>query len=62
LLDAAIEDEHGVPQDIALVHSAGYGLDEKAVETLRTWRFQPGTSDNLPVATIATIDTIFSAR
>ncbi|MGA2599372.1 MAG: TonB family protein [Bryobacteraceae bacterium] len=57
-----VVDEHGVPQDIALVHSLGYGLDEKAVETLRTWRFQPGTSDNLQVATIATIDMIFSVR
>ncbi len=54
-----VVDENGVPQDIALVHSAGYGLDEKAVETLRKWRFKPGNSDNLPVATIAAIEVIF---
>jgi protein TonB len=56
-----VVDEHGVPQDIALAHSMGYGLDEKAVETLRTWRFQPGTSDNVPVATINTVEMTFSA-
>ena len=56
-----VVDEHGVPQDIALIHSVGYGLDEKAVEALRTWRFQPGASDNLPVATIVTIEMIFRA-
>ncbi len=56
-----VVDAQGRPQDIVLVHSAGYGLDEKAVETLRKWRFQPGTSDNVPVATINTVEMNFNA-
>ena len=47
-----VVDENGVPQDISLIHSAGFGLDEKAVQTVRTWRFRPGqdgSGQNVPV-------------
>jgi len=54
-----VVDDHGVPQDIALVRSLGYGLDEEAFDAVRTWRFRPGTSDNRPVATIAIIEVNF---
>ncbi len=54
-----VVDDQGKPQDIALIQSLGYGLDEKAVEAVRAWRFRPGTSDNLPVATIVPVEVKF---
>lgn len=39
----------GKPHDITVVKKLGYGLDEKAVEAARQWRFQPATRDGKPV-------------
>jgi len=49
----------GVPRDIKVARSVGLGLDEKAIETVRTWKFDPGTKDGKPVATYATIEVAF---
>src|ERR1700686_532154 len=46
----------GVPRDIKVARSVGLGLDEKAIETVKTWKFDPGTKDGKPVATYATIE------
>jgi outer membrane biosynthesis protein TonB len=35
------------------------GLDEKAVEALRMWRFQPGTKDGHPVAVEISVEVNF---
>jgi len=35
----------GRPTNIRVVNSLGMGLDEKAIETVRTWRFEPGKKD-----------------
>jgi TonB family protein len=40
----------GRPRNLAVVRSLGMGLDEKALETVRTWRFEPGKMDGRPVA------------
>lgn len=49
----------GKLQDIAVVHSLGYGLDEKAVECVQSWRFQPGRKNWVPYATSANIEVSF---
>src|SRR5438128_11762857 len=49
----------GVPRDIKVARSVGLGLDEKAIETVKTWKFDPGTKDGKPVATYATIEVAF---
>jgi TonB family protein len=49
----------GVPRDIKVARSVGLGLDEKAIETVKTWKFEPGTKDHKPVATYATIEVAF---
>ena len=49
----------GVPRDIRVARSVGLGLDEKAIETVKTWKFEPGSKDGKPVATYATIEVAF---
>ncbi len=47
-----IIDEHGVPQDVRLIQRHGFGADEKAVEAVRKYRFQPALKDGkTPVPT-----------
>lgn len=33
----------GIPSDIQVLHKLGKGLDQKAIECLRQWRFSPAT-------------------
>ncbi|HEX4604565.1 MAG TPA: energy transducer TonB, partial [Candidatus Angelobacter sp.] len=40
----------GLPRNLTVVRSLGMGLDEKALETVRTWRFDPAKKDGRPVA------------
>lgn len=49
----------GIPRDIKVIRSLGYGLDEKAIETVRDWRFKPGAKDGKPVPVMATIEVNF---
>jgi TonB family protein len=39
----------GLPHDIKVVRGLGMGLDESAVATARTWRYQPARKDGKPV-------------
>ena len=49
----------GVPSDITLVRRLGKGLDEKAVEFLRQWRFSPGLSHGEPIPVKVTVEIMF---
>lgn len=40
----------GRTRDLRVVRSLGMGLDEKAMEAVRTWRFEPARKDGQPVA------------
>lgn len=51
----------GHPDKIEVVRGLGHGLDEKAVEAVRQWRFQPGTKDGVPV-TVGPLKTAVSFR
>jgi len=50
----------GVPTDIKVTRPAGSGLDEKAIEAVRQWRFKPGMKDGNPVAVRITVETSFN--
>jgi TonB family protein len=52
-------DERGTPRDIEVLRSLGLGLDEKAVEAVRQWRFRPGLRDGRAVAVRANIELNF---
>jgi TonB family protein len=40
----------GRPHNLRVARSLGMGLDEKALEAEREWRFQPATLDRQPAA------------
>jgi len=42
-------DERGNVSDAKVVKLAGYGLDEKALETVRTWKFRPAMANGHPI-------------
>ncbi len=44
-----IVDANGNPTNIHVVTSLGMGLDENAIKTMKTWRFEPAMKDGHPV-------------
>jgi len=49
----------GKATNIEVVKGLGLGLDEKAVEALRKWRFKPATFHGKPVATKIPVEVTF---
>src|SRR5262249_17070533 len=49
----------GEPQNIKVARSLGLGLDEKAIEAVKQWRFKPGTKDGKPATLQTTIEVTF---
>jgi protein TonB len=39
----------GKPRNIRIVRSLGFGLDEKAIEAVKQWKFEPAMKDGIPV-------------
>lgn len=56
---AVVVTPDGRANNIRVQRSLGLGLDEKAVEAVRKWRFRPGMKDGQPVAVAATIEVNF---
>jgi len=54
-----IVDTQGNVSDLRVVKPLGLGLDEKAVETVRTWKFKPGLRNAVPVPTRVMIEVTF---
>jgi TonB family protein len=52
-------DVDGFAKDIRVAEGAGLGLDEKAIEALKGWRFKPGESGGVPVPVQASIEVNF---
>jgi periplasmic protein TonB len=44
-----IVDAEGHPRDIRVVRGLGFGLDAKAIEAVKQWKFQPAMKDGQPV-------------
>ncbi len=56
---AIVVDAQGNPRDIHIMRSLGMGLDEKAVETVNTWKFKPATRKGVPVAVRMIVEITF---
>jgi TonB family protein len=52
----------GKAHDVRVGTGAGFGLDEKAIEIIGTWVFQPATKDGKPVPYPANIELNFNMR
>ena len=52
-------DENGAPRAIQVVRPLGMGLDEKAVQAVRRWRFHPGMKDGKAIVTEADVEVSF---
>lgn len=52
-------DADGRARDVRVQRSLGMGLDEKAVEAVRKWRFQPALKDGHPVAVQVNVEVNF---
>jgi TonB family protein len=51
--------EDGSPTNIRVIRGAGFGLDENAIEAIKTWHFRPGTKAGQPVAITAMVQVNF---
>jgi len=49
----------GKPRDIRVARSLGLGLDEKAIEAVKTWKFEPAMKDGKPVAVQINVEVSF---
>jgi TonB family protein len=52
-------DASGRAIHIRVQHSLGLGLDEKAMEAVRKWKFSPGKKDGKPVTVAALVEVNF---
>jgi TonB family protein len=55
-------DSSGNVKDPVVVRPLGLGLDEKAIEAVRQWKFEPATKDGEPVEVKANIEINFRLR
>jgi TonB family protein len=49
----------GHARDVHVQGSLGMGLDEKAMEAISSWRFEPGRKDGIPVAVQVNVEVNF---
>jgi TonB family protein len=55
ILVSAVVGTDGNVRDVEVTKSAGLGLDEIAIQTVRAWRFNPGVKDGMPVPVMVDI-------
>jgi periplasmic protein TonB len=49
----------GKPRDVKVARALGMGLDQKAMEAVRNWKFQPAMKDGKPVAVQINVEVNF---
>jgi TonB family protein len=52
-------DINGRPTEIQVTRGLGAGLDEKAVECVKNWRFRPALRSGQPVTAFASVEVVF---
>jgi periplasmic protein TonB len=58
----AIVQKDGSVQIVRVIRSLGFGLDEKAIEALRQWKFSPAKQNGVPVPVALNIEVNFNLR
>jgi TonB family protein len=58
VLDIVV-DASGHPRDFYVAHGAGAGLEDKAIEAVRQWRFKPGTKGGKAIPVRARVEVNF---
>lgn len=58
----AIVRKDGTIDIVRIIRSLGFGLDEKAIEALKQWRFRPGMRNAEPVDVSLNIEVNFNLR
>jgi TonB family protein len=56
---SVIVDQEGRPREVRLARSLGMGLDEKAIDAVKKWRFSPGMKGGIPVAVQVNVEVSF---
>lgn len=56
---AGTVDPQGNFTDLCVMQAAGEGLDEKAIESIKSWKFRPATKDGDPVAVRIVVEANF---
>jgi periplasmic protein TonB len=56
---SAVIGPDGRPRNLRVVRSLGMGLDEKALEKVRTWLFEPGKRSGQPISVAMTLEVDF---
>ena len=54
-----VVDQNGDPQNLKVTRSLGMGLDEKAIEAVKQYKFKPGLKDGKPVPVIISVEVAF---
>jgi periplasmic protein TonB len=54
-----VVDANGRPENIRVLSSLGMGLDEKAIEAVKNWKFEPAMKDGHPVAVEIAVEVDF---
>jgi TonB family protein len=54
-----VVDPSGRPRDVKVARSLGMGLDQKAIEAVRKWTFEPAMKDGKPVAVQINVEVNF---
>ncbi len=52
-------DIHGNPNHVRVTHGLGMGLDQKAIEAVRQYKYKPGTKDGKPVMVELSVEVKF---
>jgi TonB family protein len=56
---SVVVDENGRPTNIHVLSTLGMGLDEKAMESVKNWKFEPGMKDGHPVPVVIAVEVDF---
>lgn len=56
---SVVVDKKGNPTNLRVIEGLGMGLDEKAIEAVKQWKFAPALKDSKPVVAQIAIQVSF---